>query len=386
MPALDPSNATPATWGARGALTASFLANGIGVGAWAVLQPVLKDRLGLSDWELSNALLAYALGSALAMPGAALVSPRLGPGWTSALVGSLMGIFLILVPFAGGLVTLSVLAFLMGAMCSTQSVSMNAYGSKLETNWGAPIMSSLHGAYSVGALIGAAMAGALIGLNPNFAAWIPGVLVVAICLATIAPLGRGELHGAATAIFARPEKGMIGLCLLILFSVLIEVSMANWSAVYLTGVLGATASAAAAGFAGFQLGMSGLRLTGDYFVRTLGSARVVFAGGLCATAGLLLVTLAPALPVAVIGFVLIGMGIANAAPLVFSAASRLTASPASGVAMVSSCAYASFILGPPLIGFVATKMDLRMGMGVLLLSGVLLTTTSMVLRKAPAAR
>lgn len=314
-----------------------------------------------------------------------MVSPRLGPGWTSALVGSLMGVFLLFVPFCNGLVSLAVTAFLMGSMCSTQSVSMNAYGSRLEERWGSPIMSSLHGAYSVGALLGAAIAGALIGIDPNLAAWIPGGITVLLCLATIAPLGPGERHGPATAIFARPGKGMIGLLVLILFCVLIEASMLNWSAVYLTGTIGVTAGAAASGFVGFQLGMSVARLTGDFLVHRFGAARLVFLGGISATIGLLLVALAPAFAVAIVGFVLIGVGLGNAPPIAFGAASRLTASPASGVAMVSSGAYASFILGPPLIGFVATVTDLRMGMAVLLLSGVLFTIASTALRKVSTA-
>lgn len=382
MSVCEKTAPSAATWGERGALTLSFLANGAATGAWAVLQPTLKARLELSDWELSNALLAFALGSVLAMPLAAMVSPRVGPGRTAIIAGLAFSLSLAFVPLTQGLIGLSLVALLLGMSSSTQSVAMNAYGSRLENRWGSPIMSSLHGAYSAGALAGASLGGLLIEGSPALGAWIPAALVVGVNLLSAAGLGIGERSAAGGSVFAPPERGMIGLCILILFGVLIESSMLNWSAVYLTGVVGVSAGVAAMGFMGYSLGMAALRLTGDIFVQSQGPVRVVLFGGVLATAGLVLVAFSPVFELTLVGFVLTGMGLGNIAPTAFGAASRLTASPASGVAMVSTAAYAAYIIGPPVIGGVATMTDLRMGMAVLVASGVMVVLSAGAMKAA----
>jgi MFS family permease len=106
--------------------------------------------------------------------------------------------------------------------------------------------------------------------------------------------------------------------------------------------------------------MAGCRLGGDPVVARFGPVRTVRAGCLLAAAGLVACVGAPAPTVAVIGFGLVGVGVANVVPTLFGAAGRLPGLPA-GMALsaVAMPGYAGFLAGPPLLGFVAEVSGLR---------------------------
>ena len=76
--------------------------------------------------------------------------------------------------------------------------------------------------------------------------------------------------------------------------------------------------------------------------------------------------------VAVVGFALVGVGIANAVPLLFSAAGRVPPSGPS-LAAVFTVGYTGFIVGPPLIGVLADAISLPAALGVLCVSGLAVT-------------
>ena len=83
-------------------------------------------------------------------------------------------------------------------------------------------------------------------------------------------------------------------------------------------------------------------------------------GGLTACAGMLAAALAPVLPVALVGFALTGLGVANMFPAAMTRAG-LAAGP-NGVALASTLGYAGFLLGPPVIGFLAGSVGLGAGL------------------------
>src|SRR3954466_15177834 len=150
-----------------------------------------------------------------------------------------------------------------------------------------------------------------------------------------------------------------------------EGAMGDWSGIYLKHDLGASGSAAATGFAGFSLGMALARITGDELNRRWGAGRLLSGGMALVTVALAGVLLIGDPVVAVIGFALIGVGIANAVPLLFSAAGRAPARvPPSGpsLAAVFTFGYTGFIVGPPLIGVLADAISLPAALGLLCLS------------------
>jgi MFS family permease len=142
--------------------------------------------------------------------------------------------------------------------------------------------------------------------------------------------------------------------------------MLNWSALLLTGSFGVPAAQAGIGYTLFCVAMAVGRLTGDRIVRRLGQRRTLLYGGLVVTAGFALLLSLPGAWVASGGFVLIGLGAANLVPILFSTAGRQNAmSPALAIASMTTMGYAGVLVGPAVIGFIASATSLRAAFAVL---------------------
>ena len=366
--------AQEATWSERRATFAMFLALGLGVGVWAAALPGLKANLSLSDRELSFALTAVAIGSFVSTVATGVIAPRFGTGRATGVSAIAVAIAFMLPAFAQNIVQLSGFALLIGLSLGALDISVNGHASDVERRWRRPIMSSFHAAFSIGGLLGSALGGLL-----AWGGWgVSGQIVIpmgctALMVIGVAPtlgVGRRETETRGLGL-ALPERRALVLCGVVMFCFAIEGAIADWSAVYLATEAHASAWASAAGYAGFSITMAVGRLIGDGVVHAFGARHVVLFGGLIASLGLALAVLfAQPLPVT-IGFALVGIGLANVVPVVFSAAGRFGSSPSAGVAMVATVGYAGFLGGPPIIGAIASWAGLRMALGLVLLAAIL---------------
>ncbi|MET3233520.1 UNVERIFIED_ORG: MFS family permease [Burkholderia sp. 1263] len=352
-----------------------FLANGFGIGAWAVEVPRIKESLALSDTALGIALFAFALGAIVAMPLAGQLAPRFGSGRATALLGAAFVVALPLPAFAPGMAALCIVLFILGAANGALDVSMNGHASTIETQWRSPIMSSFHAAWSAGGLLGAAT-GALLqqgGVGVIGGLLLPGAVIgiVIVAAALLALRDLGPRAAASSSGFAWPSGGVMKLAMLAFLCMLVEGAVADWSAVYLRSTLNQEASVAAVGYSAFALSMAACRIVGDVSVRRFGSSKVVALGGLIAVAGLALVLSLPTVLTACVGFAMVGIGLANIVPVIFSAAGRSTDTPAIGVSMAATAGYAGFLIGPPLIGLGAGWLGLRLALCVLVLAAAI---------------
>ncbi|NVI03241.1 MFS transporter [Paraburkholderia youngii] len=361
----------------RIATLAVFLANGFGIGAWAVEVPRIKESLALSDTSLGIALFCFALGAIVAMPLAGQLAPRVGSGRATALLGAAFAIALPLPAVAPGMLTLCAVLFALGASNGALDVSMNGHASAIETRWRAPIMSSFHAAWSAGGLLGAA-SGAMLqkgGVGVLGGLLVPDLFIAALIIfaAWFALRDIGPRAAAASSGFAWPDSAVMKLALLAFMCMLVEGAVADWSAVYLRSALNQEASIAAIGYSAFAFSMAACRIAGDASVRRFGSSKVVALGGLIAFAGLALVLSLPTVLTACVGFAMVGIGLANIVPVIFSAAGRSSATPAIGVSMAATFGYAGFLVGPPLIGFGAGVLGLRAALGVLVMATLIVS-------------
>jgi len=162
-----------------------------------------------------------------------------------------------------------------------------------------------------------------------------------------------------------PRPGIRAWQLVLLFGIMAacstygEGSVSDWGALRLRD-LGAAAGLAAAGYAAFALAEACGRLAGTQLLTMLGERRLLVGGGLTTCAGMLLVALAPSVPVAAVGFALAGLGLANVFPAAMVRVGSI-AGP-NGVALTSTLGYAGFLLGPPAIGFLTGAVGLGMAL------------------------
>jgi hypothetical protein len=345
-------------------VTLLFLANGAGYGAWAASVPGVKEGLGISDGALGGALLFVAFGAVLAMPVVGWLGARHVPRLLSA-TALLLVLALPLPGLAASVPMLAACLLLMGAGTGAMDVCMNARASRLEQAWGGPIMSSFHAAFSLGGLVGTGLVavaallgwGVLGGLSLT-AAMIAGAAVAHVLLDRLALAGENSGHR-----FAWPSAAVAGIGALCFLAFMTEGAVVDWSGVFLRSVAGFSAPAGGSGFAAFSAAMVTGRLLGDATVGRFGRVRVLSAGGALAASG---IALAIVLPVAgPLGFALVGLGAANIAPILFSAAGAAGPVASTGVAAVATLGYGGMLLGPPTIGMLADRIGLRLALGVL---------------------
>ncbi|RID91177.1 MFS transporter [Gemmobacter lutimaris] len=360
---MQPSANTPAT---RRATRLSFFVAGFVMSCWAPLVPYAKANTGASEAELGLLLLCLGVGSLIAMPLTGWISTRAGAR-PMILLG---GIGLVLILPALAVVTdplfLGAALLVCGGALGTIDVAMNVHAVEVERASPRPLMSGFHAMFSVGGVVGAGGMTFLLslGLAPGHSAlWCSGLALVALILATpgLLPAPAGE-----PAAFALPRGLVLILAGLAAVTFLVEGAILDWGALLIIDRSLATAELGGLGYMLFSVAMVLGRFSGDRVVAALGARRVLVWGGALAIAGLAVVLVLPVAPLAMAGFVLIGLGASNLVPVLFSLAGRQTAMPAGlAIAAVTTTGYAGILAGPAAIGALSQATSLSVAFWLL---------------------
>ena len=352
---------------ARVGVAILFFLNGMSFATWATRIPAVQARLALTPGELGLALFGTAAGALVAMNLSGYLATRFGSRSVTTIAALSLCLMLPLLALAPTLPALVTTLVLFGASNGSMDVAMNTQGVAVERQYGRPILNSFHACYSFGGLVGALVGGfvASHGIAP-----LPHFLGIAL-LCTILTLSAARsllpTHTDAQrtgVAFARPTRAILALGLVAFCVVLGEGAIADWSAIYLNGTLRTGAGLAAAGYAAFSVVMAVGRGVGDPLTARLGPRTMVRLGGLVAALGLTLALVVNWIPMALLGFGLVGAGFSVVFPLTLSAAGRTSKQAAgSAIAAVATCGYVGFLIGPPVIGFVADVLSLRTALG-----------------------
>jgi predicted MFS family arabinose efflux permease len=345
----------------------AFLAAGTGMSAWAALVPFAKTRMDLDTAELGLVLLCLGMGSLIAMPIAGRLTSRFGCRLVIESSGAIASLILPFLVIAPDPLLLAFALSLFGAAIGTLDVSMNIQAVIIEKEHGRPLMSGFHALFSVGGFIGAGGMALMLsaGLRPLMACVLMTAVIV-VSLGVAAPhLSRATAAAEKESpAFAVPHGAVILLGIVCFVLFLAEGAMLDWGALLLTTSGGFVPDRGGLGYAVFAIAMTVGRLTGDRVIRRWGRKRVMTLGGLCAAAGFFAATLAPASGIALVGFLLIGVGASNIAPILFTAAGRQQdMPPAAAISAVATLGNAGILAGPALIGFVAHASSLHMAFG-----------------------
>ena len=365
---------------ARIATFAGFTAIGGMAYIWSTGVTALREQLGLSGaaGDVKFGLIALCSGIAAAL-GSLVVgffADRFGPRKViavSAFVypGSIVALGLAHSPLAA---ILPVLVF--GLFRGAQDTALNTHGIQVERYYGRSIMSSFHFCYSMGGfalgLAGswlaqtysndAAMPFALLGgaMFVLSAGSIPWLLRQCELLpdAPEEPVGTGDAPA--------PETGknmiilvMIGFGLLLLGAMIGENVVGDWGQEYVRRVDHATAALAGLAVSVFIGAEAAGRLFGDRLAQHFGRAKIVFASGMMAVAGLTVILVFGTPATALVGLAVLGLGLSSIAPLMLSSAGR--ADPANAgrnIGIVNAIGYSGNLVSPATITFVVAVFGL----------------------------
>jgi len=342
------------------ATRAAFFIPGFATAAWAPMVPYAKAKAGLSDASLGAVLLCLGLGSLLAMPLAGALTARLGCRRLMIITSALILLTLPLLALSPSPLALGAALFVFGAGVGAMDCTMNMQAVAVERDAGRAMMSGFHAFYSIGGFVGAGcMTGLLILGAPLWGAALIAMATMLVIALLSAPHWRAQRMLHEGPLLAVPHGVVLFIGVLAFVVFLGEGSMLDWSAVFLADVRQVPRDQAGAGFAVFTLAMTAMRLFGDGIVERLGRTRTIVIGGVTAAAGFTLSTLVPSFPVALAGYVLVGLGCANIVPALFSMAGQQRAMPESiAITAVTTLGYAGILVGPAAIGGLAHATSL----------------------------
>lgn len=352
---------------ARSAVTVVFFASGASYGSWVARVPALQDSLGATKSELGLALFGVAAGAVLMLPVAGWLSARLGSRRVTqaGLLG--VAVSLPLIGLAPSLLTLALAFAFFGAAGAALDLAMNAHGVAVETRYARPILSSFHAAFSLGGLAGAGAGGIAAALDVSPAAQFLGasLVICAIGVWSRAHLLPGHVDVAPGPVYGKPSRELVALAAIAFAGLLAEGATGDWSGVYLNDTLGTGEGAATAAFIGFSITMTLGRIVGDRLTSRWGAPRLTRSAGLLGAVGIGATLLTGEPAIAVVGFACLGAGLSTVIPTVFRAAGAAGSSAGAGIAAVSTVGYTAFLVGPPLIGFLADATSLPLALSLL---------------------
>lgn len=353
----------------RIAVGAMFFMAGLSFASWASRIATVQQKLGLSDTALGAVLFALPIGLMLSLPFSGWIITKVGS--KRVLLTAIMGygVALLGLGLAQNTVQLVVCLACYGFAGNTVNISVNTQAVVAEGMYDKPIMATFHGLWSLAGFTGAGIGTFMIGrkIDPFHH------FIVIICLLLIGVIITSRYlyddHETAknTPPSSLPLRDRLGLMIPLLTlgsiafcSMICEGAMFDWSVIYFKKVITAPIALQGLGFTAFMATMASGRFVADFFSHRFGLKRTLQVSGSLTTTGLLVAVIFPHIYTAMAGFMLVGAGVSSVVPMVYSAAGKSkTMSPGVALAAVSTIGFVGFLVGPPVIGFIAGLATLR---------------------------
>jgi MFS family permease len=363
----------------RIAVSLFFFCQGLAFASWASRIPSIKTDLQLSDASLGTVLLMLPLGQLLTMT----LSGRLVTKYGSAKVLSVACCCYVLtlcaIAFASSSVSLGMSLFIFGIFGNMCNIAVNTQGVAVEEQYSKPIMSSFHGAWSIAGFAAALIGLAAIQINLS-TFWHFAFILLLVCgnvLINAKFLLPGKAKENKQKGLTKPDAMLVQLGILGFLSMATEGAMFDWSGVYFKDIVLVPQNLVPVGYAAFMIMMASGRFIGDFVIAKMGKQRTLQISGLLMCCGMLLSVVLPYFYASIVGFMMVGLGVACVVPTVYSVTGKHPSiAPGKALAMVSSISFLGFLLGPPSIGYIAEWLDLRYSFAVFASFGLILVILS----------
>ncbi|MFD6163043.1 MFS transporter [Nocardia sp. NPDC060256] len=388
------SSIAPILRGARIANSFAFGLQGFFFAVVLTQLPQQKDKFGLSDGLIVGSVVLVSLLAG----GGSVAAEQLALRWSSR-VTVRIGLLLIAVTGTAVAFAPNTAVLLIGLSCYGIAVgivdaSTNMQAVFIQHGYGKFVLSSFYAAWSAGSITGALFVSGCEALGVTLRESLLGaagiVLVIGLILGPRL-LGPREAEAGPAEEVVEPAPvafrayWVFGIAMALVFA--IDLAVGNWSALFLTDDLLASSATAALGLAAYQGTSLIARLTGDLFVRRFGPRRVVRTAAAIGVVGLATVIAAPGPIVAIVGFLIAGVGMPVIAPLCFSEAGQLTSGRGLDalIARLNLFNYAGTLVGGGVVGAVAAGFGHRIGFVIPLVFAAALIGLARVFHARPEA-
>ena len=355
-----------------------YFGMGLCFATWASRIPDIKTALHLSEGDLGSILFALPLGQLVIMPFSGKLVIRFGSH--RILVFSLL--FYVFSMTNLGLATaawqLSLGLFVFGIFGNLSNIAVNTQGVYTEVLFKKTIMSSFHGMWSfagfMGALVGLGMLA--FELTPYTHFLIVGGIVFLMMAFNYKFLIKAKetIKVEKKKMFSKPDSALIWLGIIGFCCMASEGVMFDCSGVYFKDVIKAPGPLVILGYTSFMIMMASGRFLGDGLIHKFGRKPVLQISGIMISAVLFTAVFFPFVIPATIAFMFVGLGVSTIVPTVYSVAGKNpNVSPSAALTTVSSVSFLGFLMGPPIIGYIAELSSLRFSFAFIGIFGLLIT-------------
>ncbi len=349
----------------------AFLVYSFCMGSMFPRLPEIQQAMGVGEGQLGLALIGSAVGTLISLTFAGRFIEVIGYRAVLLTAIPLLSVLYALSMWAQGPLMFFFLLLPVGLCIGCIEIIVNIEADRVEHAIGRRIMSRAHAFWSLG-FFASGLVGSFIaqtGLEPR---WHLLLMIPVTIVATVLVLGRFDpaphRTGSSTdeaSRLARPTATIMALVAVCISAMLMEGAGIDWSAIYMRDMFDAApfwAGIAVAMVAGSQ---AFARFFADGFVDRFSPVAVARTLLLVLGVGIALVFFAGASWVAYLGFALIGIGSSALFPLAMSAAAQQTDRPAAiNVAALAQFSFTAFLLGPPLLGYVAEHFGIQWTYGI----------------------
>ncbi len=369
----------------RLSLASFYFLHGLVFASWACRIPDIKTALGMSDGVLGAMLFFPPAGQLATMTLVGWSVGKFGSRAIIILAATLYPLCLLLLGLAASTWQLALGLFLFGISLNFSNISINAQAIGVERLYrGRSIMASFHGIWSLAGLTGGILGMILVacGISPIahfMLVYGIGLVILFSMKGTMLPRdgkmpqSKTGNENAGQRAWVWPDRYLLMLGLIAFGAMACEGTMFDWSNVYFEDVIHPPKYLSRLGYVAAMFCMMCGRFTADGMIARFGVVRILTVSGITIASGLFTVALFPFLATATLGFMLIGFGVSAVVPIAYSLSGRSTLMKSgAAIAVVSTLGMMGFLLGPPIIGFVAELLNLRWSLGMVGFVGLLI--------------
>lgn len=365
----------------RLAMSLFYFGMGFCFATWASRIPDIKSFLNLSEGELGSILFALPLGQLTAMPFSGKIVTRFSSRKVLIFAMPLYAFCLTFIGLAEKPWQLAVTLYLFGICANFSNIAINTQGVYTEQIFKKPIMGSFHGSWSLAGFCGALVALVMVKFNltpyQHFMIVFASVGIIILInyrfLAKVKSVVKVEKEVKKTR-FKMPEKSLIWLGVMGFCCMASEGIMFDWSGVYFKDIVKAPGALVILGYTSFMISMASGRFLSDILVRKFGAKKILLISGITISLGLYTAVIFPYLIPCTIAFMMVGFGVSNVIPIIYSTVGRITTIPTGeALTIVTGISFLGFLMGPPIIGHIAELTSLRYSFGFIGVFGVFIS-------------
>jgi MFS family permease len=359
----------------RVALGALFFFMGICFASWAARIPDIQSKFQLSEGELGTLLLCLPIGSMVGLPIAGWSVHHYGSRIVILICSFAYALTLPLIGLAPNLWVIAAVLMLFGTLGNIMNISLNTQALGLEDQLGKSILASFHGIWSMAGFTGAGIGAGMIFLQFSPAAHYAVVALISVVMILFSQKyvinDKREDAESGGLVLKKPDQLLLRIGIISFLGMMAEGCMFDWSGVYFKKIVEAEPALVSVGYVCFMGAMASGRFVTDKATNRYGKLPILQVSGILIFAGLLLAVAIPNIYTAAFGFLLVGFGVASIVPVAYGIAGRSKLySPSVALALVSTLSFFGFLVGPPLIGFIAELFNLKVSFALIALNGV----------------